>query len=90
MNADGGLISVHPCSSAVCESCLPGKTFGRVLTYLKVSPDFSFNPANLVFKGFTVPGPGLGTHFGFVGFIANLEGSEIGNPMRRLIHPITL
>jgi len=35
MNADGGLISVHPCSSAVCESCFPGKksrkTFGQVL-----------------------------------------------------------
>ena len=35
MNADGGFISVHPCSSAVCESCFPGKksrkTFGQVL-----------------------------------------------------------
>ncbi len=31
MNADGGLISVHPCSSAVCESCFPGENPGKLL-----------------------------------------------------------
>ena len=35
MSVCRGLIRVHPCSSAVCESCFPGKksrkTFGRVL-----------------------------------------------------------
>ncbi|RLC13192.1 MAG: hypothetical protein DRI57_16720 [Deltaproteobacteria bacterium] len=54
MNADGGVIRVHPCSSAVCESCFPGKksreTFGQVL----------MNPVRQALPGLRASDPTVG------------------------------